>query len=147
MMTRFHTSGSSMGFTLVELMVAILVMAIMASIAVPTYSNQIRKSRRTEARNAVLDAASREERFFATHNYYSVDAPDLGYAAYPAAVGNYYQLTATCTNKATPCTDFTITANPLGAQLKDTDCATLSVDQTGLQAATGSATAATTCWN
>ena len=43
------------GFTLVELMVTILIGAILLAIAVPTYQAQIRKSRRTEARNAVLD--------------------------------------------------------------------------------------------
>ncbi len=54
------------GFTLIELMVTIMVAAILAAIAVPSYTSQIRKSRRTEARNAVLDAAAREERLFAS---------------------------------------------------------------------------------
>ena len=44
-------AASSSGFTLVELMVTIMVVAILAAIAIPGYSSQVRKSRRTEARN------------------------------------------------------------------------------------------------
>src|SRR5258708_40052678 len=91
--------SSSKGFTLVELMVVIVIVAILAAIAIPGYTSQIRKSRRTEARNALLDAAAREERFFATNNYYTVTGTDLGYgAALPVHVGNnYYQLSGACT--------------------------------------------------
>lgn len=136
---------SSRGFTLVELMVTIVVGAILAAIAIPSYQSQIRKSRRTEARNAVLDAAAREERFFATHNFYSQTGTDLGYAAFPAPVGNYYTLNVLCSDKACA-TGFTVTASPTGPQLNDTACASLTVDQTGLQTATPVANAAT-CWN
>jgi type IV pilus assembly protein PilE len=137
---------SSEGFTLVELMIVIMIVAILAAIAVPSYSNQIRKSRRTEARNALLDAASREERFFATNNRYSVTGTDLGYTAFPTDVGSaYYRLNVSCT-VAAACTDFTFTATPKNGQEKDTACASLSLTNTGVQAATGTATAAT-CWN
>ena len=49
------------GFTLVELMVTLVVAAILATIAIPAYQNQIRESRRTEAKTALLDLAGREE--------------------------------------------------------------------------------------
>ena len=137
---------SSKGFTLIELMVVIVVVSILAAIAVPSYSSSVRKARRTEARNALLDAASREERFFATNNRYSITATDLGYSAWQIPVGsNYYSLNATCA-AAAACTDFTVTATAIGTQAKDTACATLSLTNTGVQAATGTATAAT-CWN
>jgi len=140
---------ASKGFTLVELMVVILVIAIIAAIAVPSYSSQVRKSRRTEARNALLDAAAREERFYATNNFYSVTAAELGYDALPANVGgNYYKLSVACTLDANnKCSDFTLTATAINTQAKDTACATFTLNQTGLQNATGSATAQTTCWN
>jgi type IV pilus assembly protein PilE len=139
---------SSRGFTLVELMVTILVAAILAAIAIPGYTNQIRKSRRTEARNAVLDAAAREERFFATHNVYSLTNTDLGYGTVAAPVvdvpvGLYYTLTVKCT---AACAGFTVTASPAGTQLKDTACTAFTVDQTGLQTAIPAANT-TTCWN
>ena len=136
---------SSKGFTLVELMVTIVVVAILAAIAVPSYTAQIRKSRRTEGRTAVLDAAAREERFFATHNFYTQTSTDLSYTPFPAAVGNYYTLNVVCNDKACA-SGFTVTATPTGPQVNDTVCTSFTVDQTGLQSATPAANA-TTCWN
>jgi type IV pilus assembly protein PilE len=139
------------GFTLVELMTVVLVISILAAIGVPSYTNSVRKSRRTEARSALLDAASREERFFATNNYYSIAAGDLGYTAMPTPVGNsYYQLSAACTpDKATKnCVDYQLTAQSIGTQQKDVACATLTLDNKGKQDATGTdPTPGTTCWN
>src|SRR6201989_3041139 len=119
-------SRASGGFTLVELMVTILVGAILASIAIPTYSNNIRKSRRTEARTAVLDAASREERYFATHNTYSITPADVGYSgAFPQKVRTNYQISVACRGaadptKATSCPNgFIVTATPINGQVKD----------------------------
>lgn len=141
---------STKGFTLVELMVVIMIVAILASIAIPGYTSQIRKSRRTEARNALLDAAAREERFYATNNYYSIATSDLGYGAgpWPVNVGsNYYSLSATCTGGGkTPCTDYTLTATAINSQAKDTACTTLTLTSVGSQSSTGGAAAAT-CWN
>ncbi len=62
------------GFTLIELMVTLVVASILLAIAVPSYQAQVRKSRRTEARNAVMDLAAREERYFSVNNDYSASA-------------------------------------------------------------------------
>jgi type IV pilus assembly protein PilE len=136
---------SSRGFTLVELLAVITIGAILAAIAIPGYTSQVRKSRRTEARNAVLDAAAREERFYATHNFYTQTNTDMGYATFPAPVGNYYTLNVVCADKACV-TGYQVTATATGAQLKDTACASFMVDQTGLQTATPAANN-TICWN
>jgi type IV pilus assembly protein PilE len=138
------------GFTLIELMVTITIGAILAAIAVPAYTSQVRKSRRTEARSAVLDAAAREERFFATNSMYSAAAKDLGYSALPTLVGsNFYQLSAVCTDVGTACSGFQLTATPQGTQVKDTQCLAFTVDDTGKQTVSGSAAADPTapCWN
>jgi type IV pilus assembly protein PilE len=125
------------GFTLVELMVTIVIGAILISIAVPSYQLQIRKSRRTEAKTAILDLASREERLFSTTNSYSQAPADLGYpGAWPQQVGSGYytvSVTAPAVAGTTPAT-FTITATAINSQVKDTQCRTFTVDQTGLQA-------------
>ncbi len=146
------------GFTLIELMVTVLVVAILAGIALPTYKTQIRKSRRVDAKTALLDLAGREERYFNANNYYTNSFANLGYAAAtPQLVGSgYYTVALTVTaagtgNTYTPPT-FTVTANPYTAdQLKDTSCLYFSVDNTGKQTAnsalngTGTDTTAT-CW-
>ena len=139
------------GFTLVELMVVVVIAAILLSIAVPAYTSQIRKSRRTEARTALLDLASREERFFSTSAAYTNSAANLGYAAFPAPVGsNYYQLGAPVLNAAGAPPTFTVTATPIAGngQDKDTQCASFTVDSTGKQSAVDSSNAESTaiCW-
>ena len=144
------------GFTLVELMVTILGGAILASIAIPAYTNQIRRSRRTEARTAVLDMAAREEKYFATHNVYSIKPTDVGYAAaFPQPVGTNYQISVACRGAADPTTatncpnGFIATANPINAQVKDTQCSNFIVDDTGKQTVSGSSSldAKNPCWN
>src|ERR1700688_3873454 len=92
----------SVGFTLIELMVTVAIVSILATVAVTSYSSQVLKSRRTEAKSALLDLAGREERLFSTTNAYSNLEAFLGYAAAGSAAvmtnmpfgNNYYTLTA-----------------------------------------------------
>ena len=56
----------SRGMTLIELMIVVVIVSILASIAVPSYIQQVRKSRRVQAKTALLDLAGREERYFST---------------------------------------------------------------------------------
>jgi len=136
----------SVGFTLVELMVTVAIVSILATIAVTSYSSQVLKSRRTEAKSALLDLAGREERLFSTTNSYSSDELFLGYATVSTpmtnmAFGNgYYQLTAVATVST-----YTLTAKPVGAQANDTACGQFFVNQLGVQTVSGTATAAS-CW-
>jgi type IV pilus assembly protein PilE len=135
------------GFTLVELMVTVGIVAILGTIAMSTYHSQVQKSRRTDARSAVLDLAGREEKLFSTTNAYSATPSDLGYGAvgdtFPITVGSgYYQVTVTVPN---PPISYSVTATTFGTQVDDTKCITLSVDQLGSQTSTGSETAAN-CW-
>jgi type IV pilus assembly protein PilE len=138
------------GFTLVELMVVLGIVAILLIVAVPSYTSHIRKSRRTEARTALLDLAGRQERLFSTTNTYSATPSALGYSgdAFPVTVGSgYYQVdVAAPAPAAGALPTFTITATAIGSQAKDTQCATFTVDQTGAQSASGSATASVDCW-
>ncbi|HXQ31290.1 MAG TPA: type IV pilin protein [Steroidobacteraceae bacterium] len=141
-------TGRARGFTLIELVVTMVIVAILAAIAVASYRSQVLDSRRTEARTAVLDLAGREERNFATSNVYSAVPTQLGYtgAAFPVTVGSgYYEVTVAVVAgvAGTPAT-YTITATPLGTQANDTQCTSFSLTSTGLQSATGSNAA--NCW-
>ena len=80
----------SRGFTLVELMVVIVIASILMAIAIPSYKNSIRKSRRTDAKTALLDLAGREERFMSTNGSYTTSFANLGYASWGAAFGGGY---------------------------------------------------------
>jgi len=143
------------GFTLIELMVTLVVAAILISIAVPAYQTQVRKSRRTEARNAVMDLAAREERYYSVNNAYTNVALELGYGQDNAVIsgrpiGSGYYTVSVKLNAAKPAATpptragFTITATAVGTQLKDTPCQTFAVDDVGTQTSTPSATE---CWN
>src|SRR5580704_486474 len=127
------------GFTLVELMVTIVIATILISIAVPSYQGQIRKSRRTDAKTALLDLATREERFSSLNNAYTNDPASLGYSGvFPQSVGSgYYTINVAPPTAAAAgvAAAFTATATPAGTQVKDTQCQSLSIDSTGKQSA------------
>src|SRR5580704_3895466 len=86
--------SASAGFTLVELLIVIVIATILATIAIPSYQAQIRKSRRTDAKTALLDLAAREERYNSTYNTYTSVPANLGYSGnFPVTVGSgYYQI-------------------------------------------------------
>ena len=141
------------GFTLIELLAALVIGAILFSIAIPSYMSQVRKSRRTDARTALLDLAGREERLYATTNAYSATPSVLGYTApgdaFPMAVGGgYYQISVAAA--LGPPATFTLTATPIAGmgQENDTDCASFAVDQAGRQTALdgSAADASAECW-
>ena len=142
------------GFTLIELMVTLVVAAILISIAIPSYQSQVRKSRRTEARNAVMDLAAREERYYSVNNAYTNVALQLGYGQDNAAItdrsigSGYYTVSVTlkaAQPTATPPTlaGFQIIAKAVGTQAKDTQCQSFTVDDVGTQTSLPSPD----CWN
>jgi type IV pilus assembly protein PilE len=144
------------GFTLIELMITVVVISILGAVALPSFLNQIRKSRRTEARTALLDLAARAERFYSTNNSYlnsttqGLAPTDLGYqdTAFPiASVGKGYY-TIDDSKPAPTATSFTFTATATGAQASDT-CYTFTVDNTGKQSAAdvNKVDQTQTCWN
>lgn len=142
------------GYTLMELLATMAILAILASIATPTYMAHVRKSRRTEARQPLLELAAREERLFSTTNAYSSKPADLGYGAenatFPIKVGaGYYNLTVEVSGPESP-PAFTLTATPVAGmgQEKDFPCASFTVTHTGQQSAKASTGADTSvsCW-
>jgi len=131
-------------------MIVVVVVAVLSAIALPSYLSYIQRSRRADAKNAVLDMASREERFFSINNAYSSSASALGYSALPLDVNSsgssYYSLSVAVT--ASPA-GFVAKATPTGAQTKDTLCYAFQVDQLGVQSnvdSGGSALTGAGCW-
>lgn len=110
------------GFTLIELLIVIVVVAILAAIAVPAYTDQVRRSHRADAINGVSDLQLRQERWRANHATYAADMDTLlGSAAGTASFNNshaYYNFVIS----GASATGYTVTANAKGTQTKDTDC-------------------------
>ncbi|MDE2136473.1 MAG: prepilin-type N-terminal cleavage/methylation domain-containing protein [Gammaproteobacteria bacterium] len=149
------------GFTLIELMVVVVIATILVSLAVPSYMNNVRQSRRTEAKTTLLDVAGREESYFSTNgSQYTPATASLGLnVANGAAFGSgYYTLTvcspagAACGGLAIPnppaAPSYQVVATAIGSQVNDTQCLQFGVDSTGQQYATGTGGAVNTayCW-
>jgi type IV pilus assembly protein PilE len=145
--------SASTGFSLIELMMAVTIVSILAGIAIPSYIKQVRQSRRTEARLALLDLAMREERFMTTNNAYTSVPANLGYSGtFPQVIGSGYYQVSVCVAAGAPCGSSSATtgnlflaqATPFGSQAADAQCTSFTLDSTGMQAATG--TSSSTCW-
>lgn len=135
------------GFTLIELMITLAIVAILATIAYPSYVNQITKAHRADGKAAIMDVAAREERFFSQNNTYTTDMTALGYSASPmTSTDGYYQVAAAAGTTASIASSFTLTATPQGVQAtNDTHCNRLTLTSQGTKGITGTATVAD-CW-
>lgn len=121
------------GFTLVELMIAVVIIAVLASIAYPTYTRHIVKTRRAAAAACMLEQAQFMERYYTTNMKYAGATPP---ANCDSQLGAFYTVGLSA---AAADTTYTLTAAPKGAQAnKDTECGTLSIDQKGAKSASGS---------
>jgi type IV pilus assembly protein PilE len=144
-------------FTLIELMITVAIVGILAGIAYPSYQDSVMKSRRADAKGALLGFANAMERHFTeTSSYCNAAATTVGTCT--NATGNptiysstspvdggtaYYNLTI---NAATAST-YTLYASPTGAQASD-KCGTLTITQTGAKNVVSAATGITAadCW-
>jgi type IV pilus assembly protein PilE len=129
-------------------MVVIVIASILMAIAIPSYRNSIRKSRRTDAKTALLDLAGREERFMSTNGSYTTSFANLGYPSWGTAFGGGYYTMAQpgfVAGTATTVASFTLQADPVAGsdQAKDTACGSFKLNSTGVQSVTGTAT---DCW-
>ena len=110
------------GFTLIELMVVITIVAILAAVAIPAYSNQVRRSHRADAVAGASDIQLRQERYRATHATYATTMDALlGSTANTTSFNGsntYYNFVISNGTAS----GYKVTANAKGAQTKDTDC-------------------------
>lgn len=152
------TSG---GFTLIELMIAVAIVGILASIAIPSYQDSVKKSRRVDAEGALMGLANAMERHYTEHtNYCDVGGADGGdscgdsgvndhgtpsntlYSA-PGNITTYYDFTIK--NDITA-NKYTLLATPKGAQAND-KCGVLTLSSIGQRDAVKGGTSVTGCWD
>jgi type IV pilus assembly protein PilE len=138
------------GVTLIELMIVIVIVAILASIAVPSYRNYVLRSHRVEAKAALLNLAAAQEKFYVQNNTYATNtqlttAPPNGLGLASTTENGWY--TVAIANGANAA-GFSATATATGTQTEDGDCATFTINQLGVKSATKSGGGASTaCWN
>lgn len=137
---RKHTAA---GFTLIELMVTVAIVAILAAIAYPSYSAHVVKTRRGAAAACAMESAHFMERHFTTQLTYA--GAVLPNTACMGELAGHYVIRLAAAPAVTAST-FTVEAVPQGVQAsRDTRCGTLSINQAGTRGATGTDGAAS-CW-
>ena len=115
------------GFTLIELMIALAIAAILASVAYPSYLSQVAKGRRADGKQALLELAQKLERFYTERGTYAGAALGGAGGVYPAvSPGGFYALAVS----SQTADGFVIAATPRGNQVGDA-CSTLGYNHLG----------------
>lgn len=123
------------GFTLIELMVVVAILAIIASVALPSYRQHVLKSRRAAGAACLLQAQQQMERFYTTTLAYNAAGSPTVFTC-DSEISRFYTVSVSGVSAKA----YTLTAAPQGAQTADS-CGSLTVNQTGAKTPTGS-----TCW-
>jgi len=132
------------GITLIELMIVVGIVAVLASLAVTTYSRYVIKTNRAAAAAVLLGIANRQEQYYLDARQYASSTTVLGVTT-PSEVSSNYTIATTASNADTPPT-FTVTATPKANQLaKDTRCGTLTLTSAGVKSVSGAGGVAA-CW-
>ena len=127
-----------MGFSLIELMITVAVVAILSAVAYPSYQQYLLTSHRVDAKKMLLDAANRQEIYFMDFNQYASTVAALGINA--QSESGYYDVAIAVVGNS-----YIMSATPVGSQAKDTGCTQFAINEVGVKTATG--TAANDCWN
>ena len=128
------------GFTLVEILVVIAIVAILVALALPSYQDSVRKSRRVDAQGDLMEFANTAERIFTqTNSYVSTDADTNGKPDEVIADTDFYTYTFSAGPTAST---WTVQAAPKTGQDAD-PCGTMGLAHTGQRTKTG---ALADCW-
>jgi len=129
------------GWTLIELVVVVAVLAILVMIAYPVYTEQIIKSRRPDGMALLYNAAQREQQFYTVNNSFTATAGSGGLDISATSSDGYYTLSIVADS-----TTYTLTATRAGLQTADTRCGDLTLTHLGAKGNSGGSLPASKCW-
>lgn len=136
------------GFTLIELMIVVAIIAVLAAIAIPWWGRYTYRARRGDGQNLLMHIAQAEERYYTDYNYYPLSTSSLGYTGTPTSEHGYYTATIVANPASSTGQGYIAKATPLAPQTGDA-CGTLSIDNTGQKLPAPTDTAANSngnCW-
>lgn len=124
------------GFTIIELLIAVVILTVLLAVALPSYQSSMRKSRRTEAFNALSSIQQAQERHRSNNPAFtnnltaapSASIPGLGQPGTRTS-GGYYDLSVTVVDSTTYVATATAVAG--SSQAADGDCSVLAVRMQG----------------
>ncbi len=133
------------GFTVTELMITVAIIGILVSVALPSYQEHMRKSRRSDARITLENLAAAQEIYYFHHHKYAEKFSDIRMVAdsvlsLPSDHGLY------AITLAGDDFGWSLSATPVGQQAEDRQCAVLSLSYLGDHAALDSEGHASSCW-
>jgi type IV pilus assembly protein PilE len=144
------------GVTLIELLTVMVVLAIIASIAIPSYRRYLLRAQRTDAKTALLQAQTAEEKYVLQNNAYTANvtgAPPAGLGLTGNSEKGYYTIDVPALTNTDGTPGYTLRARPVMAgpdsgQKDDADCVVFTLDAAGNRTATtsGGADNMATCW-
>jgi type IV pilus assembly protein PilE len=126
-----QTMKRESGFTLIEVMIAVVIIGILAAIAFPSYREYILRGQRTEGVALLSEGAARQERYYAQNNTYADDVAKLNMAA--NSTNDLYTLSVASASA----TAYTLTATAINRQADDARCGNLGLNQAGVRTETG----------
>ena len=141
----------SSGFTLIELMIVVIIVAVLLTVALPAYQDSVLRSNRTAAKGTLMNVLSREEQYFINNKVYTVNLSSIGLpASYyidnqaeaVAAGDSVYKIELINLSTFTG-----VQAVPQNVQVKDSNCMTLTLSRTGAKTASGNFSSdPSQCW-
>ncbi|MBK8889101.1 MAG: type IV pilin protein [Dechloromonas sp.] len=134
------------GFTLIEVMIVVAILGVIAAIAFPSYMESVRKSRRADAKSALMAASQAMEKYFTERQTYATatlgsNATDV----YPTtSPDGYYTLSFSVASTASA---YSLQAAPTAGKGQTSDkCGTFSINQLGAKGVSGGSLNAAACW-
>ena len=127
------------GFTIIELLIAVALVTVLLTLAVPSYQSHLERVRRVDGQKILLDVASRQEVYYLDNRSYSADMAQLGFASTTLSPdvtaflseNGYYSFAATAGASNSVATSYVATATRRGSQLSDALCGDLTVNSIG----------------
>jgi type IV pilus assembly protein PilE len=123
------------GFTLIELMVAVAILAVISAIAVPLYDAQSRKGKRPDGMALLEEVAQVEQRYFSDYGTFTTTITALPGIKSATSPGGYYNISVAPGETGNIASSFVATATPLTAAQKNDACEFFTISNLGVRGA------------